>query len=236
LSRLLLLHVLVPLGLERFELVLQRSDDRRLQPVPHAQLDRGEEQLPVVVDDAAQALGVVPEPIALTDAGEHELALLRDPAGQVGADLQRRHQRGGRDCLHLVVADDVIEGVVPEIRDLERRVARSIRGFDQLLRQVGDPVDVVVVDVADEDVVERQRRVGSTPVADLLEPGADAALVDAGRPGVHDRELEGVGRAEVEEQCVPVSGLECLEREDHGVPPQTIWRARSTSSMPAPWK
>jgi hypothetical protein len=40
----------------------------------------------------------------------------------------------------------------------------------------------------------------------------------------------------VEEQRVPVSRLECLEREDHDVPPQSDWRARSTSSMPAPWK
>ena len=109
------------------------------------------------------------------------------------------------------------------------------------------PGDVVGVDVADHREVDLQRAVAGALGAQLLQARLQARLPRARRPAVDEQQHGLGGAAGVDQQRVAVEGLQCFEREDHGVvdrvalarsakPYQIDWIARSASTTPLPWK
>jgi hypothetical protein len=136
---------------------------------------------------------------------------------------------GGGAQLVGVVAEDVVERVVPERADVVGLRLLVVGELDHLLAEVGEADDVVGVDVADHREVDAEHAAGRARRAQLLEPRAHTRGV-----GVHGTPVdEDQAVADEDEQRVAVERLQCFECEDRA---HTDWIARSASTTPAPWK
>src|SRR5918995_4113958 len=225
-------HLLGPLLAQALDLVRSRRHDVQARVV--VQFDglpsasrRLDEPVEGGVQGPVEPLGVRAQVLALRHARDHGLGVLRLLRG-------RRHLLGP-----LRVVRQVVERVVPERLRAQPGRPRALILGDQLFGELQQSADVVVVDVADHQQLERQRLVvaeppeRAKPLAELEQPRLERVAVDRARPAVDQDERRALLGPEVEQQAVAMTGAECLEREGHGY---TAWIARSTSTMPAPWK
>ncbi len=221
--------------LQRLQLREHGTGDDKVKPLGDLHLLlRGKYQLAVEVgiQRNAERLGVPAQLASLRDAGEHLEArarhlflLVRCASAEIDGGVRREVAvHGGRSELAAdrgselfrVLADDVVEAVVPEAGDAHE--GRRAGGRAQLAREIEDALDMVVVHVAHHQPVDRERALAAQParLADLHEPRLEMRLVDALRAAV-DQDEPGLGPGpEVEQQAVALAGAAHVEAEDHG--------------------
>ena len=224
--------VAVPVLLQREQVLLARGHDLELEVFQRDRLLPGpDEPLEGRVSLQLQRVEQVAEVAPLVHAREDQRALgLQQPSQR-----RRAHRRGGRADRYVVVVQQVVERVVPEALDLPGQRLPRVAELLHPLHHFQDAGDVIAVDVADHRELDLQRLAVREPalLADLLEARLQRVGPDAGRTAVDHREQRLRLGAEVEEERVPEPRAQGFQHQHRGY---TDCRARSASSMPAPWK